>query len=155
MELITLTAVVTAVVTILGKPLEKMGENLGDVIWKQTGKLITKLREKKQAPSLTASIKPGATPRLDYGEAVLELTAAAEQDPEIAQAVLDVQTAVNNDQSETAKEIKAKAKKIESDVKSQTSVINNFEKIADVINADRGSMFSKHITIGTQHNTYN
>lgn len=151
MELITLTAVVTAVVTILGKPLEKMGENLGDVIWKQTGKLITKLREKKQAPSLTA--KPGETPRLDYGEAVLELTAAAEQDPEIAQAVLDVQTAVNNDQSETAKEIKAKAEKIESDVKSQPSVINKFAKLAEEIKAEKGSMFGQQININNP--TYN
>jgi hypothetical protein len=33
---------------------------------------------------------------------VLELQAAA-QDPEIAQAVVDVEAAVNNDQSETAK----------------------------------------------------
>ncbi|BAZ80676.1 hypothetical protein PN497_19515 [Sphaerospermopsis kisseleviana CS-549] len=153
MELITLTAVVTAVVTILGKPLEKMGENLGDVIWKQTGKLITKLRDKQQAPSLTASIEAGETAIIDYGQAVLELTEAAANDREIAEAVLDVEAAVNNDQSETAKEIKAKAKKIESDVKSQTSVINNFEKIADVINADRGSNVASQININNP--TYN
>jgi hypothetical protein len=35
--------------------------------------------------------------RLDYGQAVLELKAAADGDPEIAQAVVDVEAAVNND----------------------------------------------------------
>jgi hypothetical protein len=33
MESITLVAVVTAIVTIASKPLEKIGENIGDVIW--------------------------------------------------------------------------------------------------------------------------
>ncbi|MBS9395707.1 MAG: hypothetical protein HEQ29_22160 [Dolichospermum sp. LBC05a] len=137
MESITLVAVVTAIVTIASKPLEKIGENIGDVIWTQVGELITKLREKKLVPRLIKVVDSTETQPLDYGQAVLELTAAAKKDPEIAKAVLDVETAVNNNHSETAKKIKAKAEEI----KNQDSVIKNynynFSKFAEEIKGDK------------------
>jgi hypothetical protein len=80
MESITLVAVVTAIVTIASKPLEKIGENIGDVIWTQVGELITKLREKKLVPRLIKVVNSTETQPLDYGQAVLELTAAAKKD---------------------------------------------------------------------------
>jgi hypothetical protein len=124
MEPVTLTAICTAIATILlTKPLEKVGENIGDAAWNQTGKLIEKLRTKNKLPSLTAAVEAKETERLDVGQAVLELKAAADQDPEIAQAVVDVEAAVNNDKSENTKEIKSKAAEIES----HPSVVNNGE----------------------------
>lgn len=144
------TIILTAVATILSKPFEKITENVGDVIWKQGEKLITQLRQKQKAPTLTASIEANEPLRLDYGQAVLELTAAAEQDPEIAQAVRDVEAAVNNDESDAAKEIK----KLVQEIKSHPSVVNNFAKLAEEIKAEKGSMVAQKIEIGTQNNTY-
>ncbi|MBE9004042.1 hypothetical protein IQ259_03105 [Fortiea sp. LEGE XX443] len=122
---VSLTTVATAIANILWtKAQEKIGENLGDVLWTAPGKLIELLRRKNKVPSLTSN-EPQP---LDYGQAVLELTQAA-QDPEIAQAVVEVEAAVNNDQSEAAKEIKNKA----AEIQSQPSVVNNFAKLADKI----------------------
>ncbi|BAZ27722.1 hypothetical protein NIES4074_01500 [Cylindrospermum sp. NIES-4074] len=142
MEAILLTAVVTAVATILSKPLEKIGENVGDFIWTQAGKLITQLRQKQQAPTLTASIEANEPPRLDYGQAVLELISAAKQDPEIAQAVLDVEAAVNNDKSDTAKEIQ----KLAQEIKSQPSVVNNAKLADEIKNVFQGNTFNDSVT---------
>jgi hypothetical protein len=160
MKTFTLMAVINTIAAIssnplVSKPLEKIGdklyENIGDVIWTQVGKLITKLREKKLVPRLIEAVEANEPQPLDYGQAVLELTEAAKKDPEIAQAVLDVEAAVNNDQSETAKKILAKAEEI----KNQPSVINNFAQLAEEIKAEKGSMVAQQITIGNQTNTYN
>ncbi|MDZ7956729.1 MAG: hypothetical protein RMY34_02275 [Aulosira sp. DedQUE10] len=111
MEPVTLTAVVTAIATTLStKALEKTGENIGDALWK----LIDKLRQKNKSPLLTSAVDGNEPQRLDYGQAVLELKEAADADPEIAQAVVDVDAAVNNDESEIAKVIQNKAAEIQS-----------------------------------------
>jgi len=142
----TLDSFLIAVATVLWtKAQEKIGENIGDILWTAPGKLIELLRRKNKAPSLTSN-EPQP---LDYGQAVLELTQAA-QDSEIAQAVVDVEAAVNNDQSEAAKEIKHKA----DEIKSHPSVINNFAKLAEEIKAEKGAMVAQQITIEQQNNTY-
>ena len=141
MVTVTLTAVVTAIATTLWtKAQEKIGENLGDATWTLGGKLIALLRQKDQAPSLTSAVEANEPQRLDYGQAVLELQAAA-QDPEIAQAVVEVETAVNNDQSETAKEIQ----KLAAQIKSQPSVINNFAKLAENLTIEKTAMVAQQI----------
>jgi hypothetical protein len=85
MEPVTLTAVVTAIATTLWtKAQEKIGENIGDATWALGGKLIGLLRQKNKSPLLTNAVEANEPQRLDYGQAVLELKAAAEADPEIA-----------------------------------------------------------------------
>ncbi|MBD2596150.1 hypothetical protein H6G74_17720 [Nostoc spongiaeforme FACHB-130] len=144
---VSLTAVATAIANVLWtKAQEKIGENIGDVLWTAPGKLIELLRRKNKVPSLTSD----EPQRLDYGQAVLELTQAA-QDPEIAQAVLEVEAAVNNDQSEVAQEIKNKA----DEIKSQPSVVKNFTKMAETIKAEKGATVAQNIENFTQNNTYN
>jgi hypothetical protein len=147
MVTVTLTAVATAIATIATtlstKALEKTGENIGDATWK----LIDKLRQKNNSPLLTSAVEANEPQRLDYGQAVLELQSAA-QDPEIAQAVVDVEAAVNNDQSETAKEIQ----KLAAEIKSQPSVINNFAKLADNLTVKEGGIAGQSINIGTYNN---
>ncbi|MBE9210429.1 hypothetical protein IQ244_28785 [Nostoc sp. LEGE 06077] len=138
---VSLTAVATAIATTLWtKAQEKIGENLGDVLWTAPGKLIELLRRKNKAPSLTSD----EPEKLDYGQAVLELTQAA-QDPEIAQAVVDVEAAVKNDLSEAAKEIK----QLTDEIKSQPSVVNNFAKLAENLTVNKGGIAGQSITIGT------
>ncbi|MEH1923746.1 hypothetical protein [Nostoc sp.] len=142
MEPVTLTAVVSAIATILlTKPLEKIGENIGDATWALGGKLIKLLRQKNKSPLLTNAVEGNEPQRLDYGQAVLELKAAAEQDPEIAQAVVEVEAAVNNDQSETAKEIQ----KLADEIKSQPSVVNNFAKLAENLRIEKTAMVAQQI----------
>lgn len=146
-----MTAVVTAIATILSKPLEKIGENIGDAVWAAKGKLMEKLRQKNKSPLLTSAVEGNEPQHLDYGQAVLELKAAADADPEIAQAVVEVEAAVNNDKSETAKEIQ----KLVEQIKLHPSVVNNFTKLAEEIKVDRGGMVAQKIDIGTQNNTHN
>jgi hypothetical protein len=135
MVTVTLTAVATAIATTLStKALERTGENIGDALWK----LIDKLRQKNKAPSLTSD----EPQRLDYGQAVLELKAAADADPEIAQAVVEVEAAVNNDQSEIAKEIQ----KLAAEIKSQPSVINNVKLADEIKNVFQGNTFNDSVT---------
>ncbi|MFN6539935.1 MAG: hypothetical protein RM021_026800 [Nostoc sp. EkiNYC01] len=151
MVTVTLTAVATAIATTLWtKAQEKIGENIGDATWALGGKLIELLRQKNKSLLLTSAVEGNEPQRLDYGQAVLELTEAA-QDPEIAQAVVEVEAAVNNNQSEIAKEIKNKA----AEIQSQPSVINNFAKLAEEIKAEKGAMVAQQINIEQQSNTYN
>lgn len=137
-----MTAVVTAIATIVSKPLEKIGENIGDAVWAARGKLMEKLRQKNKSPLLTSAVEGNEPQRLDYGQAVLELKAAADADPEIAQAVVDVEAAVNNDQSETAKEIQ----KLVEQIKSHPSVVNNAKLADEIKNVFQGSQFHAPVT---------
>jgi uncharacterized membrane-anchored protein YjiN (DUF445 family) len=122
-----ITAIITALVTISLKPAEKISENLGDVIWTKAGELVTKLREKKKAPSLTTALDENQPQRLDYGQAVLELQAAVE-DPEIKEAVLEVEAAAKKDP-----EIAPKVKEILSSLAADKTTMPNLQKLADKI----------------------
>ncbi|OYD95487.1 hypothetical protein CDG76_11070 [Nostoc sp. 'Peltigera membranacea cyanobiont' 210A] len=143
MVTVTLTAVATAIATTLWtKAQEKIGENLGDATWTLGGKLIGLLHQKNKSPLLTNAVEGSEPQRLDYGQAVLELKAAADADPEIAQAVVEVETAVNNDQSETAKEIK----KLVEQINSHPSVVNNAKLANEIKNLFQGNQFNAPVT---------
>ncbi|MHC5729477.1 MAG: hypothetical protein ACYTXY_36210, partial [Nostoc sp.] len=142
MVTVTLTAVATAIATTLWtKAQEKIGENIGGALWTAPGKLIELLRQKNKSPLLTTAVEGNEPQRLDYGQAVLELKAAADQDPEIAQAVVEVEAAVNNDQSESAKEIKKLVKLVE-EINSHPSVVNNAKLADEIKNLFQGNQFS-------------
>ncbi len=145
MELIITTAIATAIATIGIKSLEKIGENTGDMIWGKVNQLINKLRQKKLAPQLTAAVDANKVQELHYDQAVKELT------EEIKQAVLDLESSVNTDTSKTAEEINKKAEEI----KNHPSVINNNTKLAEIINAEKGSTVAQNVNITNQHNHYN
>ncbi|BAY45638.1 hypothetical protein SAMD00079811_32450 [Scytonema sp. HK-05] len=79
MEPVTLTAVATAIATLLlTKALEKTGENLGDAAWQQSRKLIEQLRHKNKLPLLSNATQANEQQRLDYGQALLTCSRAAE-----------------------------------------------------------------------------
>ena len=129
MELVTLTAVATAIATTLWtKAQEKIGANLGDATYKLVGELIEKLRQKNKSPLLTTAVEGNEPQRLDYGQAVLELKAAADQDPEIAQAVVEVETAAKAEPKLTQK-----IQEIENTLKSQQPTIQNLTQLAEKI----------------------
>ena len=136
MGLIITTAIATAIATIGMKSLEKIGENTGDMIWGRVNQLINKLRQKKLAPQLTAAVDENKVQELHYDQAVKELTEAM-QDEEIKQAVLDLESSVNTDKSNTAEEIKKKAKEIKNDPD-----IN--QKIANIIIAEKSVFINEN-----------
>ncbi|MDZ7992910.1 MAG: hypothetical protein RM022_023960 [Nostoc sp. EfeVER01] len=145
MVTVTLTAVATAIAaTLWTKAQEKIGENIGDATWTLGGKLIELLRQKNKSPLLTSAVEGNEPQRLDYGQAVLELKTAADADPEIAQAVVGVEAAVNNDQSESAKEIK----KLVEQINSHPSVVNNAKLADEIKNVFQGNQFNGPVTIG-------
>ncbi|MDZ8135901.1 MAG: hypothetical protein RM049_11465 [Nostoc sp. DedQUE04] len=145
MVTVTLTAVATAIATTLWtKAQEKIGENIGDATWTLGSKLIELLRQKNKSPLLTSAVEGNEPQRLDYGQAVLELKAAADADPEIAQAVVGVEAAVNNDQSESAKEIK----KLVEQINSHPSVVNNAKLADEIKNVFQGNQFNGPVTFG-------
>ncbi|MEH2355254.1 hypothetical protein [Nostoc sp.] len=129
MVTVTLTAVATAIATTLWtKAQEKIGENIGDATWTLGGKLIGLLRQKNKSPLLTSAVEGNEPQRLDYGQAVLELKAAADADPEIAQAVVEVEAAAKAEPKLTQK-----IQEIEDTLKSQQPTIQNLTQLAEKI----------------------
>lgn len=130
MEPVTLTAVATAIATILlTKSLEKVSENLGDVAWNKSQELIEQLRNQNKLPLLTNATEANAQQPLDYGTAVLELKAAADKDPAIAQKVVEVEAAAKADPK-----VAAQVQEIENILNSQQPNIQNLAKLAEKIN---------------------
>ncbi|HAA27927.1 MAG TPA: hypothetical protein DCE56_10030 [Cyanobacteria bacterium UBA8553] len=128
MEPITLTAAVgTAIVTTLAtKALEKTGEKIGEQVFDATGKFLSQLRSK--SPDTATAIELAEQQPLDYGKAVLEVQEAA-KDPEVAQAIWDVEAAAANEDpnSKLAQEIQ----KQEDTLKSQCPTIYNLAKLQE------------------------
>ncbi|WP_413201252.1 hypothetical protein [Nostoc piscinale] len=152
MEPVTLTAVGTAIATIvLTKALEKTGEKLGEAAIEKSNELIAQLRQKNKLPLLANTSQEDTQQPLDYGQAVLELKAAADKDDDIAQSVREVEATINQDKSPKAEEIK----KLAAEIQAQPAIVNHFAKLAESIQAEKGSMVAQQITIGEQHNTYN
>ncbi|MCT7975134.1 hypothetical protein [Laspinema olomoucense] len=123
MEPVELTAIAILVLTPIAQgALGKVGENLlekGGNLWK---------RIQAKLPKLAADLKKANLTPLDYGEAVLELEAAAQEDPEIREAVQEVATQAQADQ-QLADEIA----KIRETLKSQPPTIQNLAKLAEKI----------------------
>lgn len=129
MESVTLIAAATAIATVvLTKSLEKVGENLGGVAWEKSIELVEQLRSKNQLPLLTSSVKENEQPRLNYGQAVLELKKAADTDPEIARKVNEVEVAAKADPT-----VAQKVQALEDEIKSQPATIINETKLAESI----------------------
>jgi hypothetical protein len=144
MEPVTLTAVGTAIATIvLTKALEKTGEKLGEAALEKSNELIARLRQKNKLPSSLANTPEGNPQEpLDYGQAVLELKAAADTDTEIAQSVREVEATVNADP-----QVAPKVQALANDLNSQPAgVINNAKLAESIKNVFQGNTF-----IGTQN----
>lgn len=77
---------------------------------------------------LTGTVERDEPEPLIYGEAVLELKAAADADEEIAQAVLDVEAAAKADPR-----VAQTAQEVENTLKSEKPTIQNLSKLAEKI----------------------
>ncbi len=133
MEPVTLTTAATAIATIFfTKVIEKPGENLGQLLWDKTQNLV--LRLKGKSDKIAGLLEVNQQQPLDYGEAVLELKALADRNPELAQAIKEVEAEANKESNPEFKqklqEVKEEADKLEG----KEPIIQNLAKLADKIN---------------------
>jgi cysteinyl-tRNA synthetase len=119
-------AIATLVIT---KAFEKTGEVLGEKALEQGGKLVRLLKERfPKADSALAHVEEKPE---DWGEAVLEVEAAAKDDPEVAEAVQEVATAAKENANA---EIVQKLQAIEDAIKAQQPTTRQeFGKVAEVV----------------------
>ncbi|NEO54516.1 MAG: hypothetical protein F6K54_16360 [Okeania sp. SIO3B5] len=98
----------------LTKYVEKTGEGLGEKTLEQAGKLW-QLIQRKPTGTLPAlkSAETEAFP-VDFDRAIKELEAAANEDPEVKQAVIDVVEVAKQESPEDVKNIEAEIEKIKS-----------------------------------------
>ncbi len=128
MDPATLSAAEVATLVIT-KAFEKTGEVLGEKALEQGGKLLRLLKERfPKADSALARVEERPE---DWGEAVLEVEAAAKDDPEVAEAVQEVATAAKENANA---EIVQKLQAIEDAIKAQQPTTKQeFGKVADVV----------------------
>lgn len=90
MEPVTITTTATAIATILfTKVIEKPGEALAQSLWDKTQNLIGRLKGKSD--KLTGLLEGSPQQPLDNREVVSELKALADKNPEIAQAIQEIE----------------------------------------------------------------
>jgi len=124
MEPVTMTAGAIATL-VLVKASEQAGEKLGQLVVEKAGKLLSLLKSK--SPSTATAIELSQQQPLDYSKAVRELQEATE-DPEVAKAVKEVDTAVGKD-AKLAEAVKS----LTNALQSQPPSVQNFGKIAEEI----------------------
>ncbi|NEP56286.1 MAG: hypothetical protein F6K31_04590 [Symploca sp. SIO2G7] len=121
-------AVAGLVVRFWTKAWEKTGEKFGEKLFEQGETLLQRLRRK--SPETVTAIEQSQEKLLDFGQAVLEVGAAANNEPEIAEAVKGIEATVKED-SQLAEAMQ----KVIEEMKSQPSTVQNSSKLAEKINA--------------------
>jgi hypothetical protein len=132
MEPVTITTVATAIATIFfTKVIEKPGENLGQLLWDKTQNLVARLQGKSE--KIAGLLEGSQQQPLDYGEAILELKALADKNPEIAQVIKEVEAEANKESNpqfqQKLQEVREEADKF----KGQQPTIQNLAKLAEKI----------------------
>ncbi|NEQ68865.1 MAG: hypothetical protein F6K21_25860 [Symploca sp. SIO2D2] len=123
-------AVAGLVVRFWTKAWEKTGEKFGEKLFEQGETLLQRLRRK--SPETVTAIEQSQEKLLDFGQAVLEVGAAANNEPEIAEAVKGIEATVKED-SQLAEAMQKVIEEMK--LKSQTSTVQNSSKSAEKINA--------------------
>ena len=132
MEPITLTTTATAIATIfITKAIEKPGENLGQLLWDKTQNLVARLKGKSD--KIAGLLERNRRQPEDYGEAILELKKLAEQNPELAQAIKEVETEANKESNPQFQQQLQEIRKEVSKLEDKDVTINNLAKIAETI----------------------
>ncbi|MGD1806308.1 hypothetical protein ACP6PL_12830 [Dapis sp. BLCC M126] len=128
--------IVMALAAVLGtKALEKTGENIGQVVWDKSAKLMKYL--KQESPGAIAAIEQASEQPLDYGQAVLEMQEAA-ANPDVARTIQELAAAVEENPhpklTEVVEEIREALKSLESEDE------KNADIVAKEIKAEKGGI---------------
>lgn len=110
---------------ILGKALEKTGENIGDSFTSHLFRLVT-LVKKRSLPK-TQSVDVSTVPA-DYASAIQEIESAINADTELANAVSELSRTVESDSV-----LYRKVKNTVASIKNEQSIIQNQTKLAEKI----------------------
>jgi hypothetical protein len=139
MEPFGLIAVNTATFLAI-KVVEGAAGKLGEKLFDRVGQFLSLLKHK--SPRAARAIELAQQQPLDYGQAFLEVQAAAKANPEIAQAVQEIETAVKAD----PKIAEAVQKEIAL-LKSQQPTIQNQAKLAEQVEVLNQGVINKQQTI--------
>ena len=136
MEPISITAVATTITTIFfTKAIEKTGENLGDNLGEflsnKTKNLIGKLNSKSE--KVKGLLEAEEQQPLQIGEAILEVKQIADREPEIAEAILEVETAAKDEQNPKFQDEINQVKQEAAQLVGQHPTIQNMTKLAEKI----------------------
>jgi hypothetical protein len=147
MEPVTLTTVATAIATIFfTKVIEKPGENLGQLLWDKTQNLVARLQG--QSDKIAGLLEGNQQQPLDYGEAVLELKALADRNPELAQAIKEVEAKANKESNPKFKQQIQEVREEADKLKNLQPTIQNLSKLAEKIGVvNQGVMNNTTINI--------
>ena len=134
-----IAAIVTVGSIVATKTLEKTGEKAGEALFEKTKNFLSLL--KKQSPDTVTAIEKAPEQPLDYGQAVLEVKAAARENPEVAQMMESLVTTI---QAEKLPNLEPILQEIAQALKSHPATSETFN-IEKVVNFAKGN-----ISIDTQ-----
>ncbi|MBW4479964.1 MAG: hypothetical protein KME54_24775 [Tolypothrix brevis GSE-NOS-MK-07-07A] len=120
------TAALAIGTVIATKALEKTGEKVGEALWDKTGQFLVTL--KKHSPHTITALEKVPEQPLDYGKAVVEVEAAARENPEVHQAVQELVAAAKADPK-----VASKVQQLETNINSQPATVINNTKLAESI----------------------
>ncbi|NES92361.1 MULTISPECIES: hypothetical protein [Okeania] len=151
--------IVMALVAVLGtKALEKTGENIGQVVWDKSAKLMKYL--KQESPDTVTAIEQISEQPLDYGQAVLEMQEAAEN-PDVARTIQELAAAVEENPhpklTEVMEEIREVLKSLESEDEKNANIVAkviNAEMVAEKIAQRGGIIFEQGGSVTIHSPTY-
>ncbi|MEH1967245.1 hypothetical protein [Nostoc sp.] len=138
------TAAIAVGTIIATKALEKTGEKVGEALWDKTGKFLVTL--KKQSPQTVVAIEKAPEQPLDYGKAVLEVQSAAQDNPEVTQAVEELAQAAKAELNpKFIQSIQEFADTLKSQPQQPNSI--NYQNLANEIkNVFQGNTFNGPVT---------
>ncbi|MDJ0901259.1 MAG: hypothetical protein QNJ55_20880 [Xenococcus sp. MO_188.B8] len=132
MEPISITAVATAITTIFfSKAIEKTGENFGEFLSDKTKILIGRLSG--ESSKVKGLLEAEEQQPLQIGEAILEVKQIADQDSEIAEAILDVETAAKDEANPQFQKQINQVQQEAAQLVGQQPTIQNMTKLAEKI----------------------
>ena len=145
MELVSIAAVATTITTIFfTKTLEKAGENLGELISDKAKLLADKLSSK--STKLKGLFGASEESPLQIEEAILEVKELAEQDPEIAKEIKEIESAAQKEPNSTFQSEIQRVQQEANNLIGQQPNIQNLTQLAEKI-----AVFNQGY-IGTQNN---
>ena len=127
MEPLTLAATAIAA-TIMTKFWEKTGEQLSEELFEKSEEFYKSLRRK--APQTATAIEKAPQSPQEYGQAVLDLSAIAERDAELAEEIQVLATVAEQEPNEALKQV---IQEILHTLQNQQPTVQNIGKIADKI----------------------
>lgn len=148
-DFLTHPAVISFGTVIATKAYDKAGDAVLNTVFDKAKKFLQSL--KKQSPEIVTAIEQANEQPLDYGQAVLEIEAAARSNSEVAEAMQELSAAAKAQPPSGLDQI---LQEIKESMESQSSNIENYGKIAEEIKAEKGGIVANKVEIGSQTNNF-